>query len=152
MNKKIRWGLAAVVLVLAAVVLAGCGGLLKSEAGGDAVALMPEYIGEGTDDPFYTFTMDDLKVNIIYNDGLTAELTEEYTIRTETEGGYFTVFVEWKGLSGDIMIPIGAENWQNYRAERDAARTEIAESIAAEQESLEAAIAEAQAKNETAAE
>lgn len=98
---------------------------------------MPQYIGEGEDDPYYQFTMDDLEVNVIYADSLTAVLTEKYTVTTTTEAGYFDIEVEWNGLEGNIMIPIGKEAYQTYKTNLEERRAEIAESLAAETEVTE---------------
>ncbi len=128
--------------LLAAVCLMGlvsCGGQKKSEFGNPATAIMPQYLGEGEDDPFYQFTAADLKVTVIYSDSLTAELTEDYKITTTTEEGYFIIEVSWNGLNGDIMIPIGKEKYQNYKADLDARRAELEESMAAEAEAAEKA-------------
>lgn len=118
--------------------MVSCGSSLKkSDFGGKAVAIMPQYIGEGEDDPYYQFTMDDLEVTIVYADSLTATLTEKYTVTTSTEAGYFDIVVEWNGLEGDVLIPIGKEAYQTYKADLDARRAEIAESLAAEAETAE---------------
>lgn len=101
------------------------------------MAIMPQYIGEGEDDPYYQFTMDDLEVTIVYADSLTATLTENYTITTTTEAGYFDISVEWNGLEGDILIPIGKEAYQTYKTNLEERRAEIAESLAAEAETEE---------------
>lgn len=125
--------LCMVFVSLLALSLVSCGSSLKkSEFGEEAVAIMPQYMGEGEDDPYYQFTMDDLEVTIIYADALTATLTEDYTVTTTTEAGYFEITVAWNGLEGDIMIPIGKETYQTYKADLEARRAEIAESLAAE--------------------
>lgn len=128
---------ATLTLSMLAVMTACSSGQKKSEFGGEAVALMPQYIGEGEDDPFYQFTPEDLEVMIIYADSLTATLTEEYTINTTTEAGYFEIEVSWNGLTGDILIPVGKESYQTYKANIDAKRAEIAESLAAETAEVE---------------
>lgn len=108
------------------VSLVGCGGSLKkSEFGGEAVALMPQYLGDGVDDPFYQFTEEDLLVKIVYEDGLTAEMTEGFKVVTTTDSGYFDIQVGWNGLTGELLIPIGAEEYQAYKAELEAKRAEV---------------------------
>lgn len=126
--------LAVLFVSLTAVSMVSCSGQKKSDFGGEAVAIMPQYIGEGEDDPYYQFTMDDLEVNVIYADSLTAVLTEKYTVTTTTEAGYFEIEVEWNGLEGNIMIPIGKEAYQTYKTNLEERRAEIAESLAAETE------------------
>lgn len=136
MTKKILCvALAALFVTLTMV---SCSGQKKSEFGGAAVAIMPQYMGEGEDDPYYQFTMDDLEVQIVYADSQTAVLTEKYTVTTTTSAGYFDIEVEWNGLEGDILIPIGKEAYQTYKADLDAKRAAIAESLAAETEAVEA--------------
>lgn len=134
--KKIFCVLLAVLFLLP---LTGCG-LKTSEFGGKPVALMPKYIGEGEDDPFYQFTEEDLVVRIVYDDGQIAEMTEGFKITTETDSGMFDIYVTWNGLEGEILIPIGKENYQRYKTELEAKRAENA----AEQEEIAGAIAEAQ--------
>ena len=136
MTKKILCVVLAALFVTLTMV--SCGGQKKSEFGGAAVAIMPQYIGEGEDDPYYQFTMDDLEVQVIYADSMMSELTEKYTVTTTTDAGYYEIEVEWNGLTGDILIPIGKEAYQTYKANLDAKRAEIAESLAAESESLAA--------------
>lgn len=139
MTRKILCvALAALFISLTAMSMVSCGGQKKSEFGGAAVAIMPQYIGEGEDDPYYQFTMDDLEVQIVYADSQTAVLTEKYTVTTTTSAGYFDIEVEWNGLEGDILIPIGKEAYQTYKADLDAKRAAIAESLAAETEVTEA--------------
>ena len=53
---------------------------------------------------------------------------------TTTDMGYFEIEVEWNGLTGEILIPIGKEQYQKYKAELEAKRAEIA----AEREAAEA--------------
>lgn len=129
--------LCIVFVSLLALSFVSCSGQKKSDFGSDAVAIMPQYIGEGEDDPYYQFTMDDLEVNVIYADSLTAVLTEKYTVTTTTEAGYFEIEVEWNGLEGNIMIPIGKEAYQTYKTNLEERRAEIAESLAAETEVTE---------------
>ncbi len=127
-------------LLLVAVCLLGlvsCGGQKKSDFGAPATALMPKYVGEGVDDPYYQFTKEDLTVTVIYGDSLTAELTEDYKVITTTEDGYFLIQVEWNKLTGDIMIPIGKEEYQAYKADLEARRAALEESLAAEAEPTE---------------
>lgn len=136
-KKILCMALAVLFVSLTAVSMVSCSGQKKSDFGSDAVAIMPQYIGEGEDDPYYQFTMDDLEVNIIYADSLTAVLTEKYTVTTTTEAGYFEIEVEWNGLEGNIMIPIGKEAYQTYKTNLEERRAEIAESLAAETEVTE---------------
>ena len=106
--------------------LVSCGtSLKKSDFGGKPVAIMPHYLGEGEDDPFYQFTEEDMSVTIVYEDSLTAEMTEGFKVTTVTEMGYYEITVAWNGLEGEILIPIGKENYQNYKAELEAKRAEI---------------------------
>lgn len=152
MTRKILCvALAALFISLTAMSMVSCGGQKKSEFGGAAVAIMPQYIGEGEDDPYYQFTMDDLEVQVIYADSLMSELTEKYTVTTTTDAGYFQIEVEWNGLTGDILIPIGKEAYQTYKANLDAKRAEIAESLAAESESLAAEAESLAAESESLA-
>jgi len=131
MKKILCIALAALTLLS----LVSCGGSLKkSDFGSDAVAIMPHYIGEGEDDPFYQFTEEDMSVTIIYADSLTAEMTEGFKVNTTTDMGYYEIEVEWNGLTGEILIPIGKEKYQAYKAEMEAKRAEIA----AEREAAEA--------------
>ena len=136
--KKILCMALAVLFVLS---LAGCGGgsLKKSEFGSEAVAIMPHYLGEGEDDPFYQFTEEDMSVTIIYADSLTAELTEGFKVNTTTDAGYYEIEVEWNGLTGEILIPIGKDAYQTYKAELEAKRAEIEAQKAAAQADKEAA-------------
>ncbi len=131
MKKILCIALAALTLFA----LVSCGGSLKkSEFGGKPTAIMPHYLGEGEDDPFYQFTEEDMSVTIIYEDSLTAEMTEGFKVNTTTDMGYFEIEVEWNGLTGEILIPIGKEQYQEYKAELEAKRAEIA----AEREAAEA--------------
>ena len=124
---KIKKFLCIALAALTLFALVGCGGSLKkSEFGGEAVAIMPKYLGEGEDDPFYQFTEEDMSVTIIYADSLTAEMTEGFKVTTTTDSGYFEIEVEWNGLTGEILIPIGKEKYQAYKAELEAKRAEIA--------------------------
>lgn len=135
--KKIFCVLLAVLFLLP---LTGCG-LKTSEFGGKPVSLMPKYIGEGVDDPYYQFTEEDLVVRIVYDDGQIAEMTEGFKVTTETDSGMFDIYVTWNGLEGELLIPIGKENYQRYKTELEAKRAENA----AEQEEIAGAIADAQA-------
>jgi len=125
--------LCATLAVLTLLAMVACNNsLAKSEFGADAVAIMPYYHGEGEDDPFYQFTEEDLSIKIIYADTTKRDLEEGFEIVTETEEGYFIIFVKWNGLEGDLMIPIGKQNYQDYRADIEATRQEMAESLEAE--------------------
>ena len=118
--------LCIVLAALTLLSLVSCGGSLKkSDFGGKPVSLMPHYLGEGEDDPFYQFTEEDMSVTIIYSDSLTAEMTEGFKVTTTTDSGYYIIEVEWNGLTGDILIPIGKEKYQAYKAELEAKRAEI---------------------------
>ncbi len=133
MRKILCFVLAAVTLL--SLVSCGGGSLKKSEFGSDAVAIMPHYLGEGVDDPFYQFTEEDMSATIIYADSLTAELTEGFKVTTTTDSGYFEITVAWNGLEGEILIPIGKDAYQTYKADLEAKRAEIeAQKAAAEAE------------------
>ena len=134
--KKIFCVLLAVLFLLP---LTGCG-LKTSDFGGKPVSLMPMYVGEGEDDPYYQFTEEDLVVRIVYDDGQIAEMEDGFQVTTETDSGMFDIFVTWNGLEGEIMIPVGKENYQRYKAELEAKRAEIA----TEQQEIMDAAAEAQ--------
>ncbi len=139
MMKKV---LCVVLAVLFLTALTGCGGSLKkSEFGGKPVSLMPQYLGDGVDDPYYQFTEEDLLVRIIYEDSMMAEMTEGFKVTTKTEAGYFDIFVEWNGLEGELMIPIGVEAYQEYKADLEARRAELA---AQQQAALDEASKEAE--------
>ena len=123
MKKILCIALAALTLFA----LVSCGSSLKkSEFGGKPTAIMPHYLGEGEDDPFYQFTEEDMSVTIVYADSLTAEMTEGFTVTTTTDAGYFEIEVAWNGLTGEILIPIGKEKYQAYKAELEAKRAEVA--------------------------
>ncbi len=127
-----------ILLVLVCLTgLVACGGQSKSEFGNPAIAIMPKYIGAGVDDPFYQFTAEDLEVTVVYDDSLTAVLTEEYKIATTTADGFFEVLVTWNGLEGEALIPIGKDAYQAYKAELESRRAELEESLAAETEAAE---------------
>ena len=125
--------------------LAGCGATMKKgEFGGNPVSLMPQYNGEGEDDPFYQFTEDDLTVRVVYDDSTIADMETGFKVTTTTEMGWFEIEVSWNGLTGELLIPIGKEKYQTYKAELDEKRAAIeAEQQAAIDEALAAANAEA---------
>lgn len=137
--KKFLCVLLAMLFVLS---LTGCG-LKQSKYGGKPVSLMPRYEGEGVDDPYYQFTEEDLIVRIVYDDGLIADMEKGFEVTTLTEGGFFDIIVTWNGLEGELLIPIGKEKYQAYKAELEARRAEIA----AEQQEI---FGEAQAAAEDA--
>ena len=120
--KKFLCILLAALFVLS---LTGCG-MKRSEFGGKPVSLMPKYVGEGVDDPFYQFTEDDLVVRIVYDDGQIADMEDGFKVTTETDSGFFDILVSWNGLEGELMIPIGKDNYQKYKAELEAKRAEVA--------------------------
>ena len=78
------------------------------------------------DDPYYQFTEEDLIVRIVYDDGLIADMEKGFEVTTLTEGGMFDIIVTWNGLEGELLIPIGKEKYQAYKAELEARRAEIA--------------------------
>ncbi len=127
------------LVCLVGMVACGNNSQKKSAIGNPASAIMPEYIGEGEDDPFYQFKPEDLKVMVIYEDSLMEELTQSYKVNTTTEEGYFIIEVSWNGLTGDIMIPIGKDKYQAYKADLEARRAALEESLAAEAEAAEEA-------------
>ena len=134
--KKIFCVLLAVLFLIP---LTGCGAK-TSDFGGKAVDLMPRYVGEGVDDPYYQFTEEDLVVRIVYDDGQIREIEDGFKVTTETDSGMFDIYVTWNGLEGEILIPIGKENYQRYKTELEAKRAENA----AEQQEITDAIAGAQ--------
>ena len=134
--KKIFCVLLTVLFLLP---LTGCVGT-TNEFGGKAVDLMPRYVGEGVDDPYYQFTEEDLVVRIVYDDGQIREIEDGFKVTTETDSGMFDIYVTWNGLEGEILIPIGKENYQRYKTELEAKRAENA----AEQQEITDAIAGAQ--------
>lgn len=132
--KKFLCVLLAALFVLS---LGGCG-LKTSPKGGKPVSLMPVYVGEGEDDPYYQFTEEDLMVRIIYDDGLIAEMEEGFEVITETDSGLFDIIVTWNGLEGELLIPIGKEDYQAYKAELEAKRAAIAAEMQASDEETQA--------------
>ena len=92
--KKFLCILLAALFVLS---LTGCG-MKRSEFGGKPVSLMPKYVGEGVDDPFYQFTEEDLVVRIVYDDGQIADMEDGFKVTTETDSGFFDILVSWNAV------------------------------------------------------
>ena len=92
-------------MLLLTVCMVGCNDDLDTGyLGGKPIFVEPIYVGEEVTTVDKTFTKDEFRVMVSYEDGSHRSVTDFEITETVLIGGVYYVYVDWRGMEGDAII------------------------------------------------